>query len=101
MIVDVGAAERAIDQAGLGELEVAYVALSLLVARIQVRLWCHGERGEKTTERWLSPGDAAEVLGESPRWMYTHWKEIPGACKPTGGHVRIPMSGLRRFMNRR
>lgn len=49
-------------------------------------------------DRWLSPADAARVLGVKVRWLLEHADEIPGVRRLSRKVVRFSERGLRRHL---
>ena len=51
-------------------------------------------------EQWLTIKQAAEEFGLTPKYFYARWREIPGVKNPSRKVIRIPRSGLEKFMGR-
>jgi hypothetical protein len=60
---------------------------------------CSGPRRGPGDER-LTVKQAAEEFNLKPKWFHAHWQEIPGAGKFGAKQVRLPRSGLEKFMAR-
>lgn len=49
-------------------------------------------------DEWLTPADAAEVMGVTRRWIYNHRDQLPWVKKIDGRNIRCSRDGLRRYM---
>lgn len=53
-----------------------------------------------TVEKWLTPDDVATRLGVHRKWVYDH-KDRLGARKLSHRKLRVPESGLKRYLKTR
>lgn len=49
-------------------------------------------------DRLLTPDEAAEILGESKRWLYRHQRQLPFIKRLSRKSLRFREAGLRRWM---
>ena len=59
------------------------------------------ERPEAALDRLLTAEEAAERLGVSKRWVYTHADSLPFTRRLSGGTLRFSERGLQRWQESR
>lgn len=57
----------------------------------------HGKAGSNR-DVLLSPNEAAELLGVTPRWLYRHYKQLPFSRKISRKVLRFSEAGLHRWL---
>jgi predicted DNA-binding transcriptional regulator AlpA len=91
-----------IETAQMSELPAISGALEELRLRIQLRLSSTDVRPlpENTSDRLLTADEVAERLGQKPRWVYAHRKELPVVDLP-GRSLRFSEKRLNSYIQRR
>lgn len=56
---------------------------------------------EPEQDQMLKVGEAAQILGVTPRWLYDHCKDLPFARKLAPRTLRFSERGLYRWLERR
>ena len=57
-----------------------------------------GQDAQPTSDRFLTPEEAARLLGTTVRWLYRHHKHLPFARRLSRRALRFSEIGLRRWL---
>jgi len=84
--------------AELEALTALAAALAAAAAHAATRAFEAQERGRSEGDRWLTPAEAAPMLGISVKSLHRRWRKLP-FCRPgvTRG-FRVSLAGLREYM---
>jgi excisionase family DNA binding protein len=71
--------------------------LDLLADKIVERL--NGSKPPaEVAEKWLTPAEAAKLMGVNQDWLYRHAKQLPFAKKLSRKALRFNENGLKRWL---
>jgi predicted DNA-binding transcriptional regulator AlpA len=69
-----------------------------IVERLTASPLSNGVEQASEKETWLTPEQAAAIIGVDKKWLYRHSKELPFAKKLSRKAIRFNEAGLRRWL---